>query len=236
MINGVNTEEIQEQINKLSSTILMEQQRVKGVRPADEDKKHLTDAALEEYAKDKGRGFFFNYLCSGRGHGPFTELVDGSIKYDLIGAIGPNLLGHSHPLYIKSHLEAATRDAMMCGNLLSYQEPYELTKTLLKNVKESNLKHFWFSGSGSFANDTALKILWQKKAPAYRLIACQKAFAGRSIATQDITYNEAYRDGMPKSIEVDHIPHFDQNDPENSLQNTLDALNDDYMKRYHIEQ
>jgi 4-aminobutyrate aminotransferase-like enzyme len=225
VINGANNQEIQDQINKLFSSILMEQQTVKGVRPADEDKKHLTEAALAEYESNKGRGFFFNYLSSGRGHGPFTELVDGSIKYDLICAIGPNLLGHSHPLYIKAHLEAATSDAMMCGNLLSYQEPHNLSKTLLKTVEKSNLKHFWFAGSGSFANDTALKILWQKKAPAYRLIACQKAFAGRSIATQDITYNEAYRDGMPQSIQVDHVPHYDQNDPENALQKTLDALN-----------
>lgn len=224
MINGVNNPEIQDQINKLFSSILKEQQKFSAVKESDGDKKHLIESALKEYEELKGRGFFFNYLSSGRGHGPFTENVDGSVKYDLIGAIGPNLLGHSHPLYIKAHLEASTSDVMMCGNLLSYQEPYELSKTLLKAVDKTRLKHFWFAGSGSFANDTALKILWQKKAPAYRLLACQKAFAGRSIATQDITHNQAYRVGMPESVQVDHVPHFDQNDPENALEKTITAL------------
>jgi len=74
-------------------------------------------------------------MASGRGHGPFVEMIDGSIKYDLINAIGVNLLGHSHPIYIKSNLEAATSDTMMTGNLLSYQEPYELSKVLLDSVK-----------------------------------------------------------------------------------------------------
>ena len=215
---GVSNEEIHELSNKLFSSILLEQQKYMGVKEADEDKKHLSEAILKEYEGLKGRGFFYNYVSSGRGHGPFTELVDGSIKYDLIGAIGPNLVGHSHPLYIKAHLESATADVMMCGNLLTHQEAYNLTKEVLDSVKDSNLKHFWFAGSGSFANDTALKILWQKKDPAHKLIAFQKAFAGRSIATQDITYNPDYRVGQPQSIQVDHVPHFDQNDPENAAE------------------
>lgn len=231
MIHGVHSNEIQELSNKLFSEILKEQQKVMTVKPADEDKKHLTEEVLKEYEGYKGRGFFFNYMASGRGHGPFTEIIDGSVKYDLIGAIGPNLLGHSHPLYIKAHLEAATNDVMMCGNLLSHLEPYELSKTLIDSVKGSRLKHFWFAGSGSFANDSALKMLWQKKAPNYRLIAFQKAFAGRSIATQDITYNAAYREGMPSSIKVDHVPHFDHTDPENALDKTLNALKE-VVKEY----
>jgi 4-aminobutyrate aminotransferase-like enzyme len=222
---GIETKEIQDLTNKLFSAILIEQQKINKIRPADEDKKNLTHSALQEYAICKGRGFFFDYLSSGRGHGPFTEIVDGSVKYDLIGGIGPNLLGHSHPLYIKAHLESATSDTVMCGNLLSYQEPYQLSKLLLNAVENSNLKHFWFAGSGSFANDSALKMIWQKKAPKYKLIAFQNSFAGRSVATQDITYNQAYKDGMPQAIEVSHIPHYDQNDPENATQKTIDALN-----------
>lgn len=224
MTTGVSNEEIHDLSNKLFSKILLEQQKYMAVKGPDEDKKNMNESVLTEYEQLKGRGFFFNYVSSGKGHGPFTELVDGSVKYDLIGAIGPNLVGHSHPLYIKAHLEAATNDVMMCGNLLTHKEAYNLTKELVDSVKGSRLKHFWFSGSGSFANDTALKMLWQKKDPAHRLIAFEKAFAGRSIATQDITYNADYRQGQPQTIQVDHVPHFDQNDPENSLENTLNAL------------
>ena len=225
MTTGASNSEIQDLSNKLFSSILIEQQKYMSVKGPDEGKKHLSESVLTDYEQLKGRGFFFNYVSSGRGHGPFTELVDGSVKYDLIGAIGPNLVGHSHPLYIKAHLEAATSDVMMCGNLLTHSEAYNLTKEIVDSVKGSRLKHFWFAGSGSFANDTALKMLWQKKDPAHKLIAFEKAFAGRSIATQDITYNPDYRVGQPQTIEVDHVPHFDQNDPENSLEKTLAALN-----------
>jgi 4-aminobutyrate aminotransferase-like enzyme len=225
MTIGVQSTAIQEHFNKLFSAILLEQQKFDHVKNADEDKKEVLAAKLKEYEQLKGRGFFFPFMASGRGHGPFVEIIDGSIKYDMINALGVNLLGHSHPIYIKANLEAATSDTMMTGNLLSYQEPYELSKALIDTVKKSRMRHFWFSCSGSFSNDTALKILWQKMAPNYRLIAFQKSFAGRSIAMQDVTYNASYREGMPTSIQVDHVPHYNYKDPENALEQTLEALN-----------
>ncbi|AYF45948.1 aminotransferase, class I/II [Halobacteriovorax sp. BALOs_7] len=221
---GVRNNEINDQFDKLFSSILKEQKNFMEVRGPQEGKEHLVEETLKAYNQERGKGIYFNYVSSGRGHGPFTELIDGSVKYDLIGGIGPNLLGHSHPIYIKSHLEAALGDSVMCGNLQPYPQAIELTNNLLSAVKESNLKHFWFTGSGSFANDLALKLVWQKKDPAYRVIAFKKAFAGRSVATQDITHNANYRQGMPKSLDVDHVPHFDQNNPEDSLKNTLAAL------------
>ncbi len=230
MAIGVQSNEIHDHFNKLFSAILIEQQKYDHIKAADQEKREILTQKLKEFEQLKGRGFFYPFMASGRGHGPFVELIDGSIKYDLINAIGVNLLGHSHPIYIKANLEAATSDTMMAGNLLSYQEPYELSQTLLNAVKKSKLKHFWFSCSGSFAGDTALKILWQKKAPNYRLIAFQKSFAGRSIAMQDVTYNPAYREGMPQTISVDHVPHFDYKNPEKSLEMTLDAL-DDLIKK-----
>lgn len=225
MAIGVQNPEISEHFNKLFSAILIEQQKFNKVKPADADKKDLIINKLKDYEQLRGRGFFFNFMASGRGHGPFVELVDGSVKYDLICALGVNLLGHSHPVHIKANLDAARSDAVMCGNLLPYQEAYELAQSFLPMVKGSRLKHFFYACSGSSSNDTALKIIWQKKAPNYRVIAFQKAFAGRSVAMQDVTYNQGYREGMPKAIEVDHVPHFNYKDPENSLKNTLDALN-----------
>ncbi len=224
-MHGVISQKIQGQIDELFSSILLEQQKINKIKHVNEKAPSLIDKALTEYEKNKGRGFFYKYLSSGKGHGPFTELLDGSVKYDLIGGIGPNLLGHSHPLYIKAHLEAATSDTVMCGNLLSYRGPLDLTSEILSKVKNSRLKHFWFSGSGSFANDSALKMIWQKKAPHYKIIAFNQAFAGRSVATQDITFNPAYREGMPKTIDVSHVPHFNSKDPEGSIKATIAALN-----------
>ncbi len=224
MSYGVNSENISNKIDEAFSAILLEQSKFNSVVPADQTKSEQTTKLLEKYGQLRGRGFFYPYLSTGRGHGPFTECTDGSVKYDLIGGIGPNILGHSHPLYIKSHLEAAALDTIMCGNLQPYPQTFELSELLINSVSKTKLKHFWYAGSGSFANDTALKMVWQKKAPAYKLIAFEQAFAGRSVATQDITYNEAYREGMPKNVEVDYIPHFDFKNPEESTQKSLSKL------------
>ena len=221
---GVETQEISSHTDKLFSAILLEQQKINAVKSADSVNKEQSDSLLREYANLRGRDFFYSYLSSGRGHGPFTELMDGSVKYDLIGHMGVGLLGRSHPLYIRATLEAATCDTAMCGNLLVYQESLDLSRILLQQVQKSRLRHFWFAGSGSFAGDTALKIIWQKKNPKYRMIAFAKAFAGRSVAMGEITDNSAYRKGMPNLFAVDHIPYFSHQDPEGSLKRTMDAL------------
>lgn len=223
-VYGVHNSSIQKDFDQLFSSIYLEQSKYNQLAPANASKSEKMQQYIQEYTALKGRGVFYDYLSTGRGHGPFTQLVDDSVKYDLIGGIGVGILGHSHPLVIKAHLEAATSDTIHCGNLLSYPEPFVLSKNLLKQVESSNLKHFWFAGSGSFANDTALKILWQKMAPKYKVIAFEKAFAGRSIATQNITDTSAYRVGMPTSLEVCHVPHYDSKNPIDSLQNTIQAL------------
>lgn len=220
MKTGVWNSSIEDSFNQLFSQILVEQREVMKVRPADEIKTAEQKKILEAYAIDKGRGFFYDYLSSGRGHGPFTELADGSVKYDLIGAIGVNLLGHSHPIVIKAHLEAALQDVVMCGNLLTHPEAAMLTNKILDCVKDSKLKHFWFAGSGSFANDNTLKMIWQKAAPKTKILALNKAFAGRSIATQEITYNPEYRQGMPKLLDVIHVTNFNQSEPRKSWEQT----------------
>ncbi|MCB9060631.1 MAG: aminotransferase class III-fold pyridoxal phosphate-dependent enzyme [Halobacteriovoraceae bacterium] len=215
---------IQNLQNQLFSAILESQDIYTEIKSSDKDKSKFQKELLEKYISMKGRNIFFNYISEGKGYGPFCELMDGSVKFDLIGGIGVNLLGHGHPLYIKSHLEAALYDTIMCGNLQTYTPAIDLTKKILGAVSKSRLKHFWFAGSGSFANDTALKIIWQKTAPKYRLIAFKKSFAGRSIAMQEVTENSAYRENMPQMIEVDHVPHFDQYNPDTSLEKTMQAL------------
>ncbi len=230
MKTGVWNEKIEDSFNQLFSEILLAQNESMGIRGPTESGKAQQEEILAKYAEEKGRGFFYSYLSSGKGHGPFTELVDGSIKYDLIGAIGVNLLGHSHPIVIKSHLEAALQDVVMCGNLLTHPEAAALTHKLIECVQGSKLKHFWFAGSGSFANDNALKMIWQKAAPKTKILALNKAFAGRSIATQEITYNPEYRQGMPKLLDVIHIENYNQKEPAKSWDNTLASLEAAYRE------
>lgn len=228
--SGMINKDIQNGIDHLFSSILFAQSQFNQIKGPDSDKKEALEKRIKEFNQMRGRDIVYSYLSSGRGHGPFTELVDGSVKYDLIGGIGINLLGHSHPVIVKSTLEAATVDTMMCGNLMPYQESVDLSEMLLNQVKNSNLKHFWFTCSGSMANDTALKLIWQKKAPAYKIIAFSNNFAGRSVATQEVTENPDYRQDMPHLIDVEFVPHFDQKNPSTSLATTLKALEEVWNK------
>ncbi|MBF0314976.1 MAG: aminotransferase class III-fold pyridoxal phosphate-dependent enzyme [Oligoflexia bacterium] len=227
--SGVSSVKIQEQINQLSAAIESEQKKICRVKGPDADKADLLPKKLEEYTNMRGREFFFRYISSGRGYGPFTELIDGSVKYDLINGIGTNVLGHAHPLMIQANLEAALVDTVMCGNLQTYPDANEGAITLLNTVKDkSRLRHFWFAQSGGCSNDLALKLVWQKQAPKYNLIAFKRAFAGRTVATQDITDKPDFREGMPSLLNVHYAPHFDQRaaNPKDSIQKTIAALDE----------
>lgn len=225
---GVSNPKIDDQINRLFSEILIAQQEYSDTRDADPEKAELLDSKLKEFELTRGRGFFFPLVSSGRGHGPFSELLDGSVKFDLVGSMGVNLLGHSHPLLIKSALEAATMDTNMVGNLHIYEDSIDLTTEVLESVKNTKLKHFWFAGSGSFANDNALKMIWQKSNSRTKVLALKKCFAGRSIATQDITYNRDYKKGMPTNLEVDYFEVTEDGDINSRISSTLENLDNVY--------
>jgi acetylornithine aminotransferase len=74
------------------------------------------------------------------------------------------------------------------------------------------------------ANENALKIAFQKRSPANRVLAFKKCFHGRTLAVSQITDKEAYRLGLPKNLAVDHIPFYDHQNPELSTQESLNAL------------
>ena len=56
------------------------------------------------------------------------------------------------------------------------------------------------------------------------MIAFERAFAGRSVAMSEITDNPSYRKGMPRLLAVDHVPYFSAQDPQGSLDKTMNNL------------
>jgi 4-aminobutyrate aminotransferase-like enzyme len=211
-------------MQELAALIIQEQQKINQLRPPQANLAADYAASLTELAELRGRNLIYPYLSSGRGHGPFTQLADGSVKYDLVNGIGVNLLGHGHKAYIEALLENAAADIVTGGNLLPYPEPYALSKTLLAAVSQTRLKHLWFACSGSMANEQALKVIWQKRAPRTKILAFRKCFAGRSVAMEDITDYPEDREGMPNFIDVTYVDHFDHDDPTHATQKTLEQL------------
>jgi len=197
-----------------------------GPRPPDpalaEDMRKHLESALHA----RGRSMYFPYLGSGLGNGALVELIDGSVKMDFISGIGVHVLGHSHPLIVEAGLDAALSDTVMQGNLQMNPDAIEVCQILLHlaNRSGAHLGHCFLSTSGAMANENALKIIFQKKTPASRLLAFKGAFAGRSMATVQITDRPEYRRGLPVALAVDHVPYFDFTQPEKSTRQTLEAI------------
>jgi 4-aminobutyrate aminotransferase-like enzyme len=201
-------------------------QSITGIRPPDPDAQaHFRDT-LEQFGEIRGGPLYYPYLGSGIGRGPLVELADGSVKYDMISGIGVHYLGHSHPALIAAGIDAALRDTIMQGNLQQNAEAIAVSQSLLALANRNNhrLAHCFLTTSGAMANENAIKLLFQKRSPAHRILAFDHAFAGRTLAMSQITDKPAYRAGLPSVLAVDYVPFFDFARPAESTAEAVETL------------
>lgn len=178
-------------------------------KPSSEEAKAAYLKAIQDFTQNRGRELYYPYVASGVGSGPYVELIDGSVKLDMITAIGVNFFGHAHPELISEMIDALPADVMQ-GNLQPGNEARFLLEAILARVGNGcRLRHGWLLCSGTMSNEIALKIIRQKKAPATKILAFRDCFAGRSTAMQEITDNPKYREGQPVYGEVEYLPFYD---------------------------
>lgn len=207
-------------------TLAEHQERIVGIRPAEPGLSVRYEEMLVEFGQIRGASLFFPYLGSGIGRGALVELADGSVKYDFISGIGVHHWGHSHPALVEAALDAAIRDTVMQGNLQQTTESMTLARMLLDavNRKGASLGHCFLTTSGVMANENALKIMFQKKAPADRLLAFDGCFAGRTLALSQVTDKPSFREGLPPSLAVDYVPFLDPREPQRSTRIAVEHL------------
>ena len=217
----------------LLDTIADHQRKITGVRAPNAEFKQSYDELMAEFRNVRGAPLFYPYIGSGIGKGPFVELADGSIKYDFISGIGVHHWGHSHPSVIEASLDAALQDTVMQGNLQQNAEAAEVARLLLDgaNRKGALFRHCFLSTSGAMANENALKIIFQKKSPANRILAFDGCFAGRTLAMLQMTDNPLYRAGLPSVLSVDYVPFFDPSEPTASIRRSCQHL-ERHLARY----
>jgi acetylornithine/N-succinyldiaminopimelate aminotransferase len=185
--------------------------RLTDIRPASAALKESYDSYLKRAGETRGRGLLYPYLGSGIGNGALVELMDGSVKWDMICGIGVYFFGHSDADQIRTAVKASLNDTLQHGNLQSGWEPYEFSEALLKFAgRGSKLKHCYSTTSGCMANENALKVCYQKHAPASRVIAFKDCFMGRSVTMSQIGDAAANRIGIPLSTHVDYMPFYDE--------------------------
>ncbi len=219
---------------ELVDSILESTQEIREVKAGTDhpDARMAYQNLIREFVRDRGRDLYFQLLLSGLGSGPLVELMDGSVKYDMITGIGINFFGHSYSALIEEMVEGLPSNVMQ-GNLEPGLEVKELLSAILARVGVgSRLVHGWTMCSGTMVNEVALKIIRQKKSPATRILAFQDCFAGRSTAMQEITDNPSYRQGQPLYGEVSYLPFYDgRRGLQSSIEATLSSM-EDILRRY----
>ncbi len=198
-------------IEAIQREVRARQASITGVRGATSEASSKAYARLlEESGASRGRGLLYPYLGSGIGNGPFVELADGSVKMDMICGIGVQFFGHSDADLIGAAVEAATEDIAMQGHLQCNTAAYDFARRLVAAAsKRSRLSHAFLSNSGAMSNENALKICYQKHAPASRVIAFNNCFMGRTVTMAQIGDSAGGREGIPLSTQVDYMPFYD---------------------------
>ncbi len=204
------------------------QAAITGIQGANLEQQEISNALVEQFLHARGLPLYFPYVASGIGRDAFVELMDGSIKYDLISGIGVHYFGHSHPGVMEAAIDAALSDTVMQGNLQQNADSLDLMRLY---TKLSGFDHCFLSSSGAMACENSLKICFQKKFPASRVLAFERGFAGRTLALSQITDKPSFREGLPTTIAVDYIPFFDAKNPIESTARALEVLKS-HIKRF----
>lgn len=204
------------------------QQGLTGPRSADPAREKGYKELLATLNTLRGAPTYYPYLGSGFGHGALVELLDGSVKYDGINGIGVHYLGHNHPLLVEAALSGALENTLMQGHLQQNAMTLELMRAL---CCASGFPHCFLTTSGAMANENALKIAFQARFPAFRILAFSGNFAGRTWVLSQITDKPAFREGLPCNVAVDYLPFLDPQEPEASLKKALQVLNQ-HIARY----
>ncbi len=201
---------VEQAVAAIVSEVRARSAEVTDVRPPNAALKADYEALMKRAADVRGRGLLYPYIGSGVGNGALVELADGSVKWDMICGIGVHFFGHSEPELIAEAVRAGIDDTVKHGNLQSNFEPYEFAETLLTEAKKnSRLKHAYIATSGAMANENALKVCFQKHAPASRVLAFKDCFMGRSLTMVQIGDSANGREGLPLNTLVDYMPFYD---------------------------
>lgn len=133
-----------------------------------------------------------------RGKGCYLYDHRGRAYLDFLGGLAVNALGHVHPRVVAAIRREAAR-AVHISNL--YHNPYQ-GPLAAKLAQWSGLDRVFFTNSGTEAIEGAMKLarLHARKAagsstrPAYKFLALDNSFHGRTFGAVSITSTAEYRE------------------------------------------
>jgi acetylornithine/N-succinyldiaminopimelate aminotransferase len=185
--------------------------------------------ALDALGKQRGRPLMLPLLLGGPAEGAYLRLADGRRVLDWIGGIGVYAFGHGDQALLETAAHTAAATPIFQGHLVPGLEQLKLGR-LLRRHAAKRLRHVWLSLSGAAANENALKMIWQKHAPAEHVVVFEGAFAGRTTTLAELTDKPAFREGLPlRGIQL-KVPFYDPK-RRDSIARSLDQL-DQHLARH----
>ncbi|GBR39165.1 acetylornithine/succinylornithine aminotransferase [Neoasaia chiangmaiensis NBRC 101099] len=158
-------------------------------------------------------------LAFERGEGAWLMTADGRRFLDFGAGIAVSSLGHGHPRLVNAIAEQAAR-VMHVSNLYRIPQAEALARKLVDNSFADSV---FFCNSGAEANEGMVKMIRRDQArrghpERTRIICCDGAFHGRTLAMLAATGNPAYLDGFGEPVAgFDHVPF-------NNLNRLRDAI------------
>jgi 4-aminobutyrate aminotransferase-like enzyme len=205
----INDPVINASIDALVEQVMEHNRTITDIKAPNPELAESFKAIIERCKAVKGNNLVYTSLGSGAGNGALVEMADGSVKWDMLTGIGVHFLGHGNPKVIKAQLIAGINEATKHGNLQANFGAYEFGEKLVKLASRgSNLKHAFITTSGAMANESAIKVCYQKHAPASRVLAFDHCFMGRSVTMAQIGDSAGGRMGIPLSTQVDYMPFW----------------------------
>lgn len=205
----INDPAIESGIDSLVEQVMAYNRSITEIRAASPELAESFKSMIDRCIAVKGNTLVYPSLGSGAGNGALVEMADGSVKWDMLTGIGVHFLGHGNPKVIKAQLAAGLHEATKHGNLQTSFGAYAFGEKLVKLASRgSNLKHAFITTSGAMANESALKLCYQKHAPASRVLAFEHCFMGRSVTMAQIGDSAGGRQGIPLSTQVDYMPFW----------------------------
>jgi len=164
--------------------------------------------ALRRLERARGRALPLPLLLGPGGRGARVRLADGTWRLDFASGLGVYVFGHGDRDLLETAVVAAAADTVFQGHLAPGPEYARLSAALLRHAGP-RLRHVWLSVSGAMANENALKMIFQKHAPADRIVTFERSFAGRTTTLAELTDRPGYREGLPLRGNVLLVPFYD---------------------------
>ena len=141
-----------------------------------------------------------------KGKGAYLIDENGKRYLDFIGGIATNVLGHTHPVFVKAIKEQSNQVAHV-SNLYANPTSLKLAEKLIQLTDAPDARVF-FCNSGTEANEAAIKL--SRKTGRTRIVSTIGAFHGRTIGALSITGQPDKRKPfLPLLDKVKYVPFGD---------------------------